>query len=314
MLLCIFVTCPLTAATRSQEEQKADLIIESVYHNQEIDKVLSMPVRLEKISHLFLKKPYFLGALGEGISGQYDQFPLYRVDAFDCLTFVETVLALAEGDSLHSFQHFIKKIRYQDGRVSFITRNHFTDLDWNLNNQRNGFLKDVTATIHNEHQQSVAKIAEALINKSSWYQHLSKNRIRLVGSDPSEQMKRLKALKAEGQALLPQKVAIPYIPFSALFDHHAKPNQYLFHQIPEGAIVEIVRPNWNLSKVIGTNMNVSHLGFAFWRGEELMFRNASTLKGFVVDQPLIDYLRVALLESPTIQGINIQIVKRPPEV
>ncbi len=311
--LCIVLFISLTSQLKAEpvyqeEQQKATVFVQSIYHNQTDNKALSMPERLEKMSALFLGKPYLLGALGEGASGRYDQYPLYRVDAFDCLTFVETVLALSLADNPDSFKQMMNKIRYQDGHVSFLMRNHFTDLDWNKHNQRNGFLKDVTLSIHNQHQQPIAKIASAVINKPAWYQHFSSSRIRLAKPLFDEQTKRLNELKRRGQSLLIQKVSIPYIPLTALFDASGKVNTAILQQIPNGAIVEIVRPNWDLREAIGTALNVSHLGFAFWRDDILMFRNASTLKGHVVDQPLVDYLRDAL-QSPTIKGINLQMVQ-----
>lgn len=288
------------------EEQKADQAVQAIYAHDH-QKNISMAKRLNEMSQLFLKKPYYLGALGEGFDGQYDQFPLYRVDAFDCLTFVETVLALALANDLASFKNNMNAIRYQNGQVKFIARNHFTDLDWNLNNQRLGILKDITGTFYNEHQQPVAKIAQATINKPAWYQHFTNKRIRLLAPSLIEQQKRLLALKKSGQRLRSQTVRIQYIPLSVLFDRTGKPNQFIFNQIPDGAIIEIVRPNWDLTALIGTHLNVSHLGFGFWHHHVLMFRNASTIKGRVVDEPLVEYLWKSLL-SPTIKGINVQIV------
>jgi hypothetical protein len=99
---------------------------------------------------------------------------------------------------------------------------------------------------------------------------------------------------------------VPYIPFTALFPEN-KPNLYLFSQIPNGAVIEIVRPNWDLRKQIGTFLDISHLGFAVWHKGVLYFRQASSQYGKVVDVPLIDYLKEALI-SLTIKGINVQIV------
>lgn len=293
-----------------EKQQQAAALIQSIYHHQLDDKLPSMADRLEYISGLLMDKPYWLGALGEGASGRYDQYPLYRLDAFDCLTFVETVLALSFGHDLSSFQHLMNTIRYQDGHISFLHRNHFTDLDWNTHNQKNGFLKDITMTIHNQHQHPIAKMASAVINKPDWYQHMSASRIRLIDSLVHEQTQRLQELKRRGQSLFVQKAKIPYIPLTAIVDASGKVNQEILEQIPSGAIIEIVRPNWDLRKSIGTSLNVSHLGFAFWKDGILMFRNASTLKGRVVDQPLVGYLQDAL-KSPTIKGINIQIVLQP---
>ena len=81
---------------------------------------------------------------------------------------------------------------------------------------------------------------------------------------------------------------------------------YLFSQIPDSTIVEIVRPNWNLEKLIGTNLHVSHLGFVVHTEQGVMYREASSVKAKVVDIPLIDYLQ-AYINSSTIKGINLQL-------
>lgn len=304
----LFGSLIINAAPQPPIEQKANIEILSIYHQLQQIQPSSMTERLNIVSQNFLGKPYFLGALGEGIEGRYDQFPLYRTDLVDCLTFVETVLAIALTQDHDQFIPRLKQIRYQKGHVSFITRNHFTELDWNTNIQALGILKDITRSFHNEHGQPVYKIAHATIDKANWYQHFTLPRIRLISSNPNEQEKRLRSLKALGKQLIPQEASIPYIPFNALFDATGKPRQYLFQQIPNGSIVEIIRPNWNLKDVIGTNLNVSHLGFVFKHHGKLIFRNASSIKGKVVDQPLIEYLQNAR-QSPTIRGINIQVIR-----
>ncbi len=305
---CLVSASSLFAAAPVPSEEQSHKTIESIYQQLHQEKKLAMPERLEKISRFFLTKPYYLGALGEGSAAEFDQFPLYRVDAFDCLTFVETVLAIALADNLTAFEKMILNIRYEKGNVSFLTRNHFTDLDWNLNNQRNQLLQDITFNIKNEQHKSVAQYAQALIDKPSWYHQLKPDRIRIFPVDEAKQMRRLAKLKQEGQRLPTKLVKIPYLPLTALFNHQGEPNRYLFKQIPQGAIIEIIRPDWDLKKVIGTNLNVSHLGFAFWSKGELVFRNASTIKGSVVDQSLIEYLH-GFLQSPTIKGINVEVVR-----
>lgn len=298
------------APAQSAVELNAQNTIGSL-HQQVCTKPLPVVDRLNAISSAFLNKPYMLWPLGEGVNGDYDQFPLYRTDAFDCLTFVETVLAIALSRDLTSFTQSMNGIRYQKGIVSFVTRNHFTELDWNINNQRLGILKDITATIHDEHHHPVALIAQAKIDKAAWYQHIPLERVRLSSASKEEQKRRLHRLKQSRQNLPIEDASITYIPLDQLFNHKQEPNYYLFRQIPEGAIVEIVRPNWDLVDKIGTHLNVSHLGFVFLKNNELIFRNASSLKGGVVDQPLIAYLRDALNNSSTIKGINVQVVLDP---
>ncbi len=309
-LLCtgIIILFSLAApAANTHEELDANKIISQIYHNLNHKPTLDMPTRIEHISAQFLGKPYLLGALGEGANGDYDQWPLYRTDAFDCETYVDTVLAIALADNSYHFKQCINQVRYQDGHVSYIHRNHFTCLDWNKNNQQQHFIKDITTTLRGEHDQVVVKYARALIDKPAWYDHKSLATIRLNHADLKEQARRVTSLQQAGKKLPRKSSIIAYIPLTALFDPTGQANKYLFAQIPHAAIVEIIRPNWNLNKEIGTNLNVSHLGFVFWEKGIPLFREASSAHGRVVDVPFIDYLRDAM-KSPTIKGINVQIV------
>jgi len=71
--------------------------------------------------------------------------------------------------------------------------------------------------------------------------------------------------------------------------------------------MEIVRPNWNLQDKIGTNLHISHLGFIIWQDNQPYFRHASSESKKVVNVSLKSYLK-DMLKSPTIKGVNIQIV------
>lgn len=292
--------------SRSLEEQ-ADSTIKELYHTLNTMPITSMVERIDWISAQFKGKKYVLGALGEGPNARYDQYPRYRVDAFDCDTYVNTVIALALGNSLESFQQCIQLNRYKDGKIGYLQRNHFTSIDWNKNNQERGILKDITLSIKNNNNQYVAMFANAIIDKPNWYQHKSTSTIRIQNVNKNEQNNRLNELKTKGSRLEITSSKLPYLPLTALFLENNKPNMHLFSQIPTGAIIEIVRPNWDLRQVIGTSLNVSHLGFAIRRNGELYFREASSLEGMVTDVPLIEYLKEAQ-KSPTIKGINIQII------
>ena len=292
--------------------KEVDQALNQFYQRLDQTRLSNMSDRLATISQTFIGKPYLLGALGEGSDAYYDQRPLYRTDAFDCGTYVDTVLALALASDVTEFKQCINKVRYKNGHVSYVDRNHFTCLDWNKNNKKNGFLEDITSRITNEKHQSVALVAHAMINKSAWYQHMSVKSIHLSSKQFSQIPKRLSQLQQEGRQFKTARSDTAYIPLTTLFDKAGKANQYLFRQIPNGAIIEIIRPNWDLSQAIGTHLNVSHLGFAFWKHHTLYFRNASSSKNGVVDLKLIPYL-FETMKSPTIKGINIQrvVLKAP---
>ncbi len=282
--------------------------IQKIYQQYDTAASNNLAKRIELFSRIFLGKSYLWDALGEGETGFFDQYPLYRTDAFDCETYVDTVLALALSHDAPTFEQYIINIRYHQGKVSFIHRNHFTCLDWNRNNQRQGILEDITYRIKNRQGQSIAQYAKAYIDKPSWYQHMTIDRIRINHASDVERQQRLKLLAAQGSKLPKKFSTIAYLPLSKLFDGNTQQaNTYLLQQIPNAAIIELVRPNWDLQEKIGTHLNVSHLGFAIWHNDTLYFRQASSLAGQASDVPLIDYLR-QMLASPTIKGINIQIV------
>ncbi|OGV32719.1 MAG: hypothetical protein A3E88_07740 [Legionellales bacterium RIFCSPHIGHO2_12_FULL_35_11] len=259
------------------------------------------------LNNIFLNRPYQFSALGEGANGEFDQSPLYRTDAFDCETYVDTILALALSKDLNSFKNNIQKIRYKDGEISFLKRNHFTCIDWNKNNQQQAFVKDITNTILNKQNKSIALIAKADIDKANWYKNISANRIYLPNSSTKERSLKLKILRNSGNKLQKSLSEISYIPFKAFFNKNNKPNMQLIKQIPNGSIMEIVRPNWELRKKIGTDLIISHLGFVIWENNQPFFVHASSEMQKVVKVSLIDYLLNSKKNNKN-NGVNIQII------
>jgi hypothetical protein len=290
------------------EEILANKEIQLLYNKMQDDQINSTEKKLNYISNYFLGRPYLLGALGEGEAGKYDQFPLYRTDAFDCITYVETVLALTFSTNLNEFQNILPKIRYENGKISYPTRNHFPSVDWNPNNQKQKFLKDITETIYQQNGEKAFRIAEAMIDKPSYYAHLNNDNLRVSTKNELERSNLLNEMKKEGGQFQPVLGKIAYLPLSILFSPSGDANSYIFNQIPNGSIIEIVRPNWDLTKIIGTHQNVSHIGFVFVQNGTLMFRDASFLKGAISNTPLVEYLRKYINQESTVKGINIQII------
>lgn len=263
--------------------------------------------RITLASQYFLGKPYVLGPLGEGAHGRFDKDPLYRTDMFDCTTYVSTVLALANSKTLPEFKQQINAVRYKDGKVSYLTRNHFMSTDWNINNAANHKIRDITGNITNDKGQAVAKQAQAIIDKPNWLKSAKIGLIKPNTLPLQTRQRRLALLKKQASQVHAERGRILYLPLNRLFNSKGKANDYLFSQIPSGSIIEIVRPNWNIKAKAGTNLNVSHLGFAIRTPKGLMFREASQVKHKVIDIPLQTYLK-QYLKSPTIKGINVQAI------
>ena len=88
---------------------------------------------------------YRLGPLGEYPFELYDSDPLVCLTASDCVTFVEQTLAMSLSRDWPSFFKTLQRIRYREGRIGMLSRNHFTEADWNVNNA--WLLEDITKSM-----------------------------------------------------------------------------------------------------------------------------------------------------------------------
>lgn len=155
---------------------------------------------------------YINDPLGEGFG--YDADPLIRFDAFDCTTFVETVLADGNEKKLN-------KIRYMDGKVDFLHRNHFIESDWLVSNS------DIVKNISNLYGQT--EIKRVKIDKAAWLK-----RVHNINSD-----------------FEPVWVDIEYLPYKNLKKI----------DIIAPLVVLFVADNSKKINRLGTDFAVVHMGF-----------------------------------------------------
>lgn len=293
-VLFFFTTSAFCAASENPEQAISNLI-------QSTQK-LSLQQRIVQISNIFLNKPYELEPLGEGGIDEFNHKPLYRLDVFDCETFVDTVMALALANNLQQFQGLINKIRYHNDEISFATRNHFTSADWIPNAQKMQIIKDLTKTIGGES----VKTFRVFINRKSWYQHLPVARINRPDLDNTEIKDEWQKLQNFKNTVRNSTASVDYIPTAALL---ADPK--MANKIPDGAIIFLVLEDPEDKKIIGTQNNISHMGFAIWKNKILYLRAASTLRNYVADLPLLQYLS-RYSPNTGLKGISVWRITLPP--
>ncbi|MEK6320534.1 MAG: N-acetylmuramoyl-L-alanine amidase-like domain-containing protein [Acidobacteriota bacterium] len=97
--------------------------------------------RIGRISEFFLGRPYVEGSLGGG--PDLPEELRVSLEAFDCVTYIETVLALARTQTTDEFVDTVRRIRYKDGRIDWFHRNHYM-VDWARNNEECGYVASVT--------------------------------------------------------------------------------------------------------------------------------------------------------------------------
>ena len=109
------------------------------------DDSSSASERLTKISALFVGAPYQLSPLGEG-AGQ-DPDPIARFDRFDCVTYVEEVMALTRHRDLLAAVADLQQIRYSGGEIAYGKRRHIMMAQWIPENITAGRVRDVTRQV-----------------------------------------------------------------------------------------------------------------------------------------------------------------------
>lgn len=313
------LTCSLmlgvSHANASQALQKTgfDRREATFFTTIQVNKTESLPLvdRITRLSTVLLGAPYVDGASGEGKEGEFDQDPIFRFDEFDCTTYVETVIAGALSKTPSDFLPNLTNIRYKNGDVSFVNRNHFPSADWFPNNRSR--LTDITAKVGG----ADTKQASAVIDKKSWYQHMTMDRLQLISANEAQEKLFLNALQHAGDDFKPEIATLDYVPLTELFlpiknkagkVSGTKVNIAMLNRIPTGSIISMVRPNWNLKNVIGTNMNVSHQSILIRKDGILYLRHASEIKKKVVDENFTQYL-FHYRNSATLKGFNVQVVK-----
>ncbi|MET0982187.1 MAG: N-acetylmuramoyl-L-alanine amidase-like domain-containing protein [Telluria sp.] len=91
--------------------------------------------RIAAIGRKNLGQPYLLNLLGEFPFEVHDDLPMFSLERSDCVVFAEHTYAMALSRSWEEFFWMLQRIRYRDGVIGVATRNHYTEMDWNVANR-----------------------------------------------------------------------------------------------------------------------------------------------------------------------------------
>jgi hypothetical protein len=101
----------------------------------------SIAERIDVLSHRFLGYPYLTNPL----IGSADTPEVFTasLEAFDCVTYIETMIALAHASEFDDFSDALRRIRYRNGRIDWSSRNHYST-GWIRSNLREGILQSIS--------------------------------------------------------------------------------------------------------------------------------------------------------------------------
>ncbi len=141
--------------TKIESEKLEELIEKPMYEftPEEIDEYLKFVYELEpelrkRVNHFarkFIGQSYEIYLLGEFPFEIYDPQPLFSIDKSDCVVFSEQVYAMALSNNWKKFFAMLQRIRYKNGVIGLLTRNHYTEADWTVNNS--WLIKDITDSL-----------------------------------------------------------------------------------------------------------------------------------------------------------------------
>jgi hypothetical protein len=206
-----------------------------------------------------LGAPYLPSPLGEGTGRDPD--PRFRLDAFDCMTFVETALALASASSLDEARCALDDLRYAGG-PAFAARNHEVLSQWLPSNLEKGWIADATAPLAGSAKWFAAKE----YTPASW------RAVREAGrAIPGVPRSRLPLGRFGATVVAPEAVLA------------------LAPRLADGALLFVVRAD-----APDRPTRVTHAGIVVRgaRGEALV-RHATSSRGIgrVIEEPLARFLR-----------------------
>jgi hypothetical protein len=101
--------------------------------------------RVISLARQAIGQPYEIYLLGEWPYEMHDPDPVYCLTKSDCLVFTEHMYAMALSADWWTFLQTLQRIRYRDGQIGMLTRNHYTVPEWNRHNAF--FLEDVTENL-----------------------------------------------------------------------------------------------------------------------------------------------------------------------
>ena len=232
-----------------------------------IEKWLQEAVSLSKDScrtlH-FAKKMWGVPYVAGTLDGNEEEQLVVLVDSLDCTTFVETVLAFCIADKrgerdYEGFKKALTQIRYRDGILNgYTSRLHYFS-DWIRNNEQMGFVKECTS--ETACSQPKELWLDFMTTHVDSYLPMKKN---------PELVKEMASHEKNWQGTV-----VSYIPKEKL---NLPPEEL---KIKDGDVLALV------TNIKG--LDVVHVGFAFWKDNQLHLLHASSSAKKVIEDPKTQY-------------------------
>ena len=230
---------------------------------------------LQKTAEFFLGNPYVAGTLDKSTKEKL----VVNLREFDCVTYIETVIALADVAKTNEltfddFSERLLKIRYRNAELNgYDSRLHYTS-DWVRNNVENGILKPV--------------ILDNLVLETKPIDFMSTHRQAYAALKTDDEMLR-KIQSVEDN--INSRGGFYYLPKERIESDK--------DSIPHMAMIAFT------TSIKG--LDTTHTGFSYKKDGKLTFIHASSAKNNVVidEKTLSDYCK----KQKSCTGITVMLVR-----
>ncbi len=172
-------------ATRAHRAAKPDRLASGLNVGKAgrlLDEAAKQPTlasRIDAISARLIGSPYDTNPLGGGP----DSTESLRIslEGFDCVTYMETVLALARARNVEEFVEAVRAMRYERGIIEWFHRNHYM-IDWAEKNEKRGLIKNITAGPEAVKKSRKLTVVKGLPEKSAAFECIPKRRINRISN------------------------------------------------------------------------------------------------------------------------------------
>jgi hypothetical protein len=236
-------------------------IVESIISRFSEERKTETSELMIKVASSFLETPYVAHTLETGA----DEKMVINLRELDCTTYAENVLALvstikSKEQDFDRFVNELEKIRYRNGtRNGYLSRLHYFS-DWIYDNDKKKNVKDISGEISHILYPNMVNF---MSTHPASYQVLNKH------PELVEELKQIEKAISERVAW--------YIPKNKIAEFE--------DQFKDGDIVAIT------TQIDG--LDVTHVGFVFWRDGRVRLLHASSkeMKVVITSETLDEYLK-----------------------
>lgn len=232
-------------------------------------------------SGLLLGQPYQFDPLDDNhLSHQL------KNNQFDCLTYIQTVMALIHASNQSMLHKTTLEARYLNSPHHYANRIHFASIELNPIYEKLHWIKPLNPKKH------PLTYTTTKINFKQFWKHKLKTLSKKT-TNPWQH-----ALKSRPSI---QPSTLAYFPINEILIK-GELNKKLFKHFEPIMMVEFIHENWH-PKNVATPLQVSHLGFMIHKKNQWILRHASSRHKKVLDEDLSTYL--ATKSAKTFKGIAL---------